>query len=139
MSSAARPDQQLLERLRPGYLAMSEGRIEEWLALLDPEVELHQDGAIPGTAGAFVGHSGARAMITELEEAYEGIGWEPREAYALDDGRYLVRVHVSGVGRESGIALEGELGHLLTVRDGRTARLEVYRDWDAARRVAGLA
>jgi len=131
-------DDRVLERLRPAYRAISEGRLEEWLASLDPEVELRQDEAIPDTAGAFVGHAGARAMIAELDEAYEGIGWEPLEAFRLDDGRYLVRVRVSGVGRESGIALDDELGHLITARDGRTVRLEVYRDWRAARAAAGL-
>ena len=131
-------DDDLLERLRPGYRAMSEGRVDEWLALLDPEVELCQDDAIPGTAGTFAGHAGARAMIAELDEAWEDIRWEPLEALPLDDGRYLVRVGVSGIGRESRIPLEGELGHLITVRDRRTVRLDVHRDWDAARRAAGI-
>jgi hypothetical protein len=37
------------------------------------------------------------------------------------------------------VHLSGDwLGHLVTVRNGRVERLEVFRGWDAAREAAGL-
>jgi ketosteroid isomerase-like protein len=42
-------------------------------------------------------------------------------------------------GRESGIELDQPMGWLLTFRDGRLLRYEVYLDHLDARRAAGLA
>ena len=77
------------------------------------ELVLRQSPDVPGTVGTFEGHEGLRAVQQELRESYDGIVWDPIEVRDLGEGRYAVRVRVSGVGRGSGIALADELGHLV--------------------------
>ena len=128
----------LLERLRPSYELLSANRYDEWLALLHPEVVCRQSPTIFDTAGEFHGHSGAIAMMTELNEAWDTLTWEPVEARDLGGGRYLVRVHVSPVGRESRIPIGGnQVVHLVTVKDGLTTRIDILREWEEGLRAAG--
>jgi hypothetical protein len=51
----------------------------------------------------------------------------------------MVLTETSGLGRGSGILLEGgEVGHIVKLRAGRAERLDTYLSWDAAREAAGL-
>jgi ketosteroid isomerase-like protein len=111
------------------------GGIEErW----HPDLELNQSAALFDTQGTFHGYEGLRAVFEELAESFGGIVWEPVEVQELDGGRYLVRVVISGHGKGSGISLDGEIGHIFTLRDDRAARLDVYWEWEQAREAAGL-
>jgi ketosteroid isomerase-like protein len=58
---------------------------------------------------------------------------------ALEDGRVLVLGDLHMRGRESGVELDQPLGWLLTFRDGKLLRYEVFADQGEARRAAGLA
>ncbi|HME02976.1 MAG TPA: hypothetical protein VKG38_08075 [Solirubrobacteraceae bacterium] len=46
---------------------------------------------------------------------------------------------ISGTGKQSGATLTISTGHLLTLRDGRIARFEIFLDRPEALRAAGLA
>lgn len=64
---------------------------------------------------------------------------EVAEALDAGDGEVLLRVRTRldpGAGEEP---VDGESGHLLSVRDGEIARTRVFLDWDEARGAAGLA
>jgi hypothetical protein len=74
-------------------------------------------------------------------ESWETIEWQPREVHELGDERYLVLLETIGRARRSGVELEGQagdVGHIVTLREGKAERLEVYLCWDAAREAAGL-
>ena len=72
-------------------------------------------------------------------EFWDQVHFRPDRVHVVGDERYLVLVESSGRGRGSGVALSGDwLGHLVTLRGGRAARLEVYRGWDEAREAAGV-
>ena len=47
-------------------------------------------------------------------------------------------VRFSGHGEESGAPVEMELAHLITMRDGRAARIEEYSDRSEALEAAGF-
>ena len=64
--------------------------------------------------------------------------WEPLAVDSLGDDRYLVTVRTAGKGRGSGIELEGDIGHIVTLRAGRVERLDTYYRLDDARKAAGL-
>ena len=131
---------------------MKEGSLEFWEWFYEPLVDdsaaieerwhpdlvMHQASELPGTAGTFHGYEGLRQVNLEMIEAYKDIRFQPKEATELDDGRWLVLLMISGRGRGSGIELEGEIGHLVTLRDGRASRMDVYMGWDAARQAARL-
>ena len=53
--------------------------------------------------------------------------------------RYLVRLLVKGRGRGSGVWIEAKIGHVITLRDGRGARLETHVGWDTALEAVGLS
>jgi ketosteroid isomerase-like protein len=104
-----------------------------------PDLVLIQSPEMPGTAGEFHGYDGLAANTRELLESWDQVNFRPDQVHEVSDERYLVLVEASGRGRSSGVALGGDwLGHLVTLRDGRAVRLEVYRGWEAARTAAGL-
>jgi hypothetical protein len=104
-----------------------------------PDLVLIQSPDMPGTAGEFHGYEGLMAVYREQLESWEAIHWQPREVHDLGQDRYLVLIEGSGRGRGSGIELEGgEIGHLVTLLDGKAQRLETYLSWADARAAAGL-
>jgi hypothetical protein len=119
------------------------GAEERWRATEErwhPDLVLIQSPEMPGTAGEFHGYEGLAAVSRELYESWETIDWRPREVHELGHDRYLVLIEASGRARRSRVELEGgEIGHLVTLRDGKAARLDVNLGWDAARDAAGLS
>jgi len=110
---------------------------ERW----QPDLVLIQSAEMPGTAGEFHGYEGLAAANRELYESWERIDWRPVEVQDLGGDRYLVLLDVSARSR-SGVELGGrggEIGHILTFRDGKAARLDTHLGWDTARAAAGLA
>jgi hypothetical protein len=105
-----------------------------------PDLVLMQSPEMVGTAREFHGYEGLAALMRELLESWDTIEWRPEQVHDLGEDRYLVLIEASGRGRGSGVRLGGDrIGHLITLRDGRAERLEVYRGWDTAREAAGLA
>jgi ketosteroid isomerase-like protein len=105
-----------------------------------PDLVLIQAPEMPGTAGEFHGYEGLAANTRELLDSWDQVTFRPDQVHVVADDRYLVLVEASGRGRGSGVLLSGDwLGHLVTLRDGKAARLEVYRGWDAARAAAGIS
>jgi SnoaL-like domain len=108
---------------------------ERW----DPDLVLIQSPEMPGTAGEFHGYEGLAAVMRELLESWDEIHWRPDQVHELGGDRYLVLIEASGRGRGSGLRLGGDrIGHLITLREGRAERLEVYRGWDTAREAVDL-
>jgi hypothetical protein len=120
--------------------SMSSGeRLRSIEARWHPDLVLIQSSEMPGTAGEFRGYEGLAAANRELFESWQRIDWRPREVHDLGDQRYLILLDVSGRGSGSGILLEGgDIGHIVTLRDGKAARLEVHLGWDTARQASGL-
>jgi len=103
-----------------------------------PDLVLIQSPEMPGTAGEFHGYEGLAAANRELLEAWEEIRWQPREVQDLGGGRYLILLWTGGRARLSGVDLEGEIGHIVTLRDRKAAHLDTFLGWDTARQAAGL-
>ena len=104
-----------------------------------PDLVLIQSPEMPGTAGEFHGYDGLAANTRELLESWDQVNFRPDQVHVVGRDCYLVLVEASGRGRGSGVLLGGDrLGHLVTLRDGRAERLEVYRGWDEGRQAAGI-
>ena len=104
-----------------------------------PDLVLIQSPEMPGTAGEFHGYEGLAANTRELLDSWDQVNFRPDQVHVVGDDRYLVLVEASGRGRGSGVHLGGDwLGHLVTLREGKAARLEVYRGWEDAREAAGV-
>jgi ketosteroid isomerase-like protein len=102
------------------------------------DLVIHQSPDFPDTQGTFTGYEGLSAMNRELQESLEYVTWEPVAVESLGGDRYLVTVKATGKGRGSGIELEGDIGHIVTLREGKAERLDAFMRVDAARVAAGL-
>lgn len=110
----------------------------------DMEERWHEDLVINqsqdflDTEGTFRGYEGLSRMNRELQESLKFVTWEPVAVEPLGDDRYLITVKTVGEGRGSGIKLEGEIGHIVWLRDGRAERLDAFIRLEDARQAAGL-
>jgi ketosteroid isomerase-like protein len=131
--------EELFEVFRRMYDVLSRGEWETFLPTLHDDVEVHQSPEIPGTTGSFHGKRGAVRAMEEIAEAFGDIDWSPRHIYDLGDGRILSLVKPKVRGKGSGIQLESEVGHVVHMRAGKIARLDVYLGWEKALQAVGLS
>jgi ketosteroid isomerase-like protein len=105
---------------------------------LDPEIEIHTP--LSSTRGVpYRGRSGVEQWIQDIDDQFEDWYSRPEEWIEVDDGRVLVLGELHLRGRESGVELDQAMGWMLTFRDGRLFRCEVFLDHEQARQAAGLA
>jgi ketosteroid isomerase-like protein len=111
--------------------------VEATLDLTDPEGVL-ESAIIGGAEGTkYRGHDGFRQWAADVETAFETLRTTPQEYRDLGDDRVLMLGHVSGRGRESGIALEAPVAFLCTLRAGRLSHMQGFLSWDEALESAG--
>jgi ketosteroid isomerase-like protein len=67
------------------------------------------------------------------------IHFEPERFFDVDDERVLVFVRATSTGQTSGVAVETDVAHEVTIRDGWIVRVKVYRDRARALEALGLA
>jgi ketosteroid isomerase-like protein len=99
--------------------------------------EYHTDARDPDSAV----HRGIDAITRHFAswfETYPDLKVEPLEVKANGDQVFL-RAHFTGHGAESRIPIEMELFHVVTVRDGRTARIVEYSERIEALEAVGLS
>ena len=123
------------DRIRAAYAAFSD-RSELDTELFHHDVEWHNDPEWPG-AGV---HHGVEAVVREFARQREAWGearYEPVEILRTG-GRIVVLVDVTVTGKASGAPVGLEGAHVLTLRDGKIARVEAFTDRDRAFAAAGL-
>jgi ketosteroid isomerase-like protein len=73
-----------------------------------------------------------------LDETFEELRLDPQESVDAGD-RVAIRLRYYGVGKGSGVEIEGELYHQVTTfRDGTMVRIEYFTDWGHALEAAGV-
>lgn len=108
--------------------------VEETLA---PEFEIHTP--LSSTQGRpYRGVEGVRQWMQDIDEQFEDWYSRPEEWIEADGGRVLVLGELHMRGRESGVELDQPMGWLLSFRDGRLLRYDVFLDHEEARRAAGV-
>ena len=123
--------------VRDGYARFNGGEREAGLWFWHPDGEYHAAREDPDSAV----HRGIDAIRRQYErwvEAYPDLTVEPLEARESGDKVFLW-VRFSGHGSKSGIPMEMELGHVITMRDGRVSRTVEYFDKAEALEAAGLS
>jgi ketosteroid isomerase-like protein len=110
--------------------AVNAGDLERVLALLHPDVELHEAETLPGAVHA-IGFAAVRHYLERFSTHWTAARWEPLELrFAGDRGVLVARLHLTG--RESGIVVDREWSYVLTVRDGKLLRQDGYDDRETA-------
>jgi ketosteroid isomerase-like protein len=85
----------------------------------------------------FRGHTELAEFIELQSETWESVVAKPVEIRAVRD-HALVEVHLSAVGRVSGIPVDRVTWNVFHIRDGKVASLRVYIGKDEALKAVGL-
>jgi len=118
------------EVVRDMYDAFNRGDLATATEALHPDAELHQHPGVVDT-DVYYGRDGfARGFAFWLREWQEA-RFEPLEVDEVE-GCVIMRVHVSGTGRVSGLQGTAEFFHAWTMRDGMPQRCFVRQERDAA-------
>ena len=133
------------ESVRRGYArfngAEREPADEKELASLDV---WHPDGVYVNSAqdpdpAVHRGIEAVRRQVGRWVDAYPDLQVEPLEIQAIGNQAF-VWVRFSGHGAESGVPIEMEMAHVLTIdEDGKTLRLEEYPERADGLEAAGLS
>jgi ketosteroid isomerase-like protein len=133
------------EIVRAGYARFNGAEREppdaEELASLDV---WHPDGVYVNSASdpdprVNRGIEAVRGQVGQWVESYPDLQVEPLEIQA-NGNRAFVWVRFSGHGAASGVPIDMEMAHVLTIdENGKTIRLEEYPDRGAGLEAAGLS
>jgi ketosteroid isomerase-like protein len=119
------------ETIYPAYEAWSRRDIEALLERVHPDAEARPILGANIGASVYHGYDGLRQWFKDLHQEWES--FQTRVIRIDERGdRALLTIDVHARGRASGVVIDGELYHLVELRDGLILRLEAFRDRDAA-------
>jgi len=121
-------DEELIHR---AYEAWSRRDVDALLEVVHPDAVARPIlGANLGVS-VYHGRDGLREWFRDLHQEWEA--FETRVTRIDERGPCaLLTIDVHARGRASGVAIDGELYHLVELGDGMILRLEAFRDRDAA-------
>jgi ketosteroid isomerase-like protein len=133
--------QENVERAREAYdalgLAVRKGDLDPFFReYAHPEIEwVPLEGALDVDVSR--GHDAVKDRMTAILDVIEEPQIEAEEI--IDAGEQVViAIRISGRGRGSGIDVEANWFHVVTVRDDKAVRIEWYTSRDEALEAAGL-
>jgi ketosteroid isomerase-like protein len=126
-----------IEQLRAVYDAVNRG---DWDAAFDdarPDFELVPPDQNP-IAGTYRGREAIRGFFDELWAAFDEVTVEPGPFLEADD-QIVVSLAMRLRPSDSPAAVEMQITHLWTLRDGKAARCEVFLRREQALEAVGLS
>ena len=124
-----------VEVVRQAYDHLSRTGDFPW-DLIDPEVEVHDPPSLPD-AEIRHGREGLRATLESVAKSFDHVVFEVEQIYdAGDDVVVFIRMHARG--KESGIALDVAVAHLITLDNGKLIRIRAMGR-EEAMEAAGLS
>ena len=120
-----------------GYARFHAGEKVPELWFFTPDAEFHAAREDPDSA-VHRGLETVRAQYARWVDAYPDLTVDPVEARAAGDKVFLFG-RFSGHGEASGAPVEMELAHVLTMRNGKVARIAEYFDRAEALEAVGLS
>jgi ketosteroid isomerase-like protein len=112
--------------------------IRAWLErFVDPGVEWELESAAPGARRIYHGIDGVMEFFDQLLEVFEH-GRQVPERFIDCGDQLVVFVRTEARARTTGLELNDERAHLLTLRDGKGVRVQQFRDRAEALEAAGL-
>jgi len=121
-----------IERLRELYRQRT---LEEFAESLHPDAEMHQARELPD-ADDYYGREEFMRGTRRWLDGWDEFKYIVEDAIGLGE-RALIRVHLSGRAKASGIELEQTVFHLWAFRDGMPWRCEVFLSEERALEAAG--
>ena len=121
----------LVAELTEAYAALGRGDEKAALAMLAPDCVWCESAELPG-ADALHGREAVAAFLREFLESWETFEQEIEDV-VVEGSRIGLAIHLTAVGRASGVELDTRYAHVWTMRDGLGARVDAYRDPAAVR------
>ena len=120
------------------YRTWAEEGIDGLRSLMHDEVEWHPPAQAP-EPGPFRGPDEILRVAGSYMESFgEFMPVPERILPGAEPDQVVALVTLTTRGRESGAEFSIPAGHVLTIRDGRVLRFQVFTDQDEALRTAGL-
>ena len=130
--------QENLEIVRRSFEAFAREGPEAVVDFWDPDIELWMPSGLIQAGGTYRGHAEVLDWMRDWAEAWEEIDYKPEEFTEAGDS-VLVSVLYDGRGKGSGVRVEGRFWYLITLRNGKTVRWELYPERTQALEAAGLS
>ena len=122
-------------------IALLNGVLEQWGRGEFWDGEPYADDVVFITSGPdggeYHGIDGLSAAWRDFLAAWEGFRITTERVVPGDTGVYALLIRLQARGKGSGVAIDAEVGNVVTMRDGRIAHLEMFWDRDAALVAAG--
>ncbi len=132
-----------VEFVRRGYAAMSEMLVRREVdrSLIEetwtPDCVLRPAGILPESSEMH-GHDGIAKFIENQMEAFDELEVEAKEFIDAGD-RVVVPIRFGGKARYTGMDVGFDVVHVVSVRDGKVARTDMYREKAEALEAVGLS
>jgi ketosteroid isomerase-like protein len=107
-----------------------------WERFADPEIDW-EVSAVWVEKQIFHGIDGVMEFFELILDAFQQVHQVPERFIECGD-QVLVFVRTESRGRTTGLELNQQWAHLVTVRDGKIVRLQQFRERDEALEAAGL-
>jgi ketosteroid isomerase-like protein len=114
------------ESIRAAYAAWSQRDLDGVLALVHPEAEVRPILGANFETDVYRGHDGIRRWMEDLTGEWESFEVTVTE-FVVRGERVCCPFQIRARGRVSGVVIEGEMFHLIEMRDGLIGRLEAFR------------
>jgi ketosteroid isomerase-like protein len=115
--------------LRRGFTAFSEGRFEDSLEALHPEIEWHiafRLPDIPSDRPVIHGRDEVLELWRQFASVWDRLVFDPQEILYDRGEDIIARTRIQATGGESGVALDSMLYYAMTVRDGLLQRIRPF-------------
>jgi ketosteroid isomerase-like protein len=132
---------QNLQLARQAYEVLNRGEVDRFLTeFIHPEYEFHTGVKVPSIPRVVRGRDGLRAWIEQwYQDPWEGqLQMDVERIEELDDGRILALLKLRAKGSGSGVPVDTEYAHILTLDEGLCVRLDGFPSWERALAAAGL-
>ena len=103
---------------------------------LDEQIEIHDHDILD--AREYRGHAGWTSWFEDWGAAFAETIVEPEEFIDADDDHVIIVWRITATGQGSGVKLERQDAMLVTVRDGKTVRIDYYNSKQQALDAADL-
>jgi ketosteroid isomerase-like protein len=123
----------LEDTIHVAYEAWSRRDIDALLEVVHPDAEARPILGANIGASVYRGRDGLRQWFKDLHQEWETFQTRVTRIDERGD-RALLTIDVHARGRASGVVIEGDLYHLVEIRDGLILRLEAFRDRPEAMR-----
>ncbi len=124
-----------LEIARRTFTAFAAGDIAAVLQEMDPDVVFHVEQA---GQGVYRGHEGVIKSFLDWTEDIDDFKVIPEQFLANGD-YVVVRTRQTGIGKTSGVPMEGLFWFVCQVREGKAVRVHVLTTEREALEAAGLS